>query len=130
MLKALLYKWFGLEELPCNTCEVLRAQLDESNRERRELLSRLLEPSKPEPIPQDKEELVPIRPSFTPWRVRQQMLEQEDRKAAQLKRDRATEIAKLEKELGVAKDVSASSGGVKFDALATGDAQVETRKTS
>jgi hypothetical protein len=58
------------------------------------------------------------------------MLEQEDRKAAQLKRDRATEIAKLEKELGVAKDVSASSGGVKFDALATGDAQVETRKTS
>lgn len=114
MIRALMYKWFGLEELPCNTCEVLRSQLDESNRERRELLSRLLEPSKPEPIPQDKEELVPIRPSFTPWRVRQQMLEEEDRQKARLMREKAAEITKLEKELGVATDESAPSGGVQF----------------
>ena len=50
MIKEILYKWFGLDPLPCNTCEVLRSQLDESNRERRELLSRLLERDKPEPL--------------------------------------------------------------------------------
>lgn len=100
MIRALMYKWFGLEELPCNTCEVLRAQLDESNRERRELLNRLLEPSKPEP-PQTIEEMKPIQPQHIPWRVRQQMLESEDRKAAELLKKRANEIGELEKELGV-----------------------------
>lgn len=124
MLKALLYKWFGLEELPCNTCEVLRAQLDESNRERRELLSRLLEPSKPEPSPVEEKEFVPIRPAFTPWRVRQQMLEQEDRAKATILKNRQKEIAKLEEELGVAKDESAPSGGVKFNAMETGNGKV------
>jgi hypothetical protein len=99
MLKALFYKWFGLEELPCNTCEVLRAQLDESNRERRELLNRLLEPSKPEPLAVEKEDFKPIQPAFVPWRVRQQMLESEDRHQAALLKNRQVEIEKLEKEL-------------------------------
>jgi hypothetical protein len=120
MLKALLYKWFGLEELPCDTCEVLRAQLDESNRERRELLNRLLEPSRPEPVAEKEQELIPIQPSFVPWRVRQQMLEQEDRIKAKLMKDKAKEIAALEKELGVATDESAPSGGVKVDASRVG----------
>lgn len=110
MLKALMYKWFGLEELPCNTCEVLRAQLDESNRERRELLSRLLEPSKPEPVPKEEQEFVPIKPSFTPWRVRQQMLEQEDRAKARILKDRTAEIKKLEDELLVEKKDASSIG--------------------
>lgn len=101
MFRALLYKWFGLSELPCNTCEVLRAQLDESNRERRELLNRLLEKDKPEPLTTPIEEFKPIGKQFVPWRVRQQMLEEEDRKKAQLMRDKAAEIANLEKELGV-----------------------------
>ena len=99
MIRALMYKWFGLEELPCNTCEVLRSQLDESNRERRELLTRLLTPSSPEPSSVEEKELVPIKSNFTPWRVRQQMLEQEDRQKAKLMRDKAAEIEKLEKEL-------------------------------
>jgi hypothetical protein len=106
MIKALLYKWFGLEELPCNTCEVLRTQLDESNRERRELLNRLLEPSKPEPSSTKKEDYIPVRPSHTPWRVRQQMLEEEDRAKAKLMREKAVEIEKLEKELGVTEEVA------------------------
>lgn len=114
MVKALLYKWFGLEEMPCDTCEVLRAQLDESNRERRELLNRLLDSSKPEPSPVEKEEFQPIKPSFVPWRVRQQMLESEDRHQAKLIKDRQNEIDKLEKELEIAKDESAPSGGVQF----------------
>ena len=101
MFRELMYKWFGIEALPCNTCEVLRAQLDESNRERRELLNRILERDRPEPLPVEKEEMKPIQPQFTPWRVRQQMLEQEDRKQAELLKKKAEEIENLEKELGV-----------------------------
>src|SRR5262245_16004687 len=94
MVKELLYKWFGLEPMPCNTCEVLRFQLDESNRERRELLNRLLDRDKPESVVKtDEKELTPITPSFVPWRVRQQMLEQEDRKAAQLLAQKKKEMA-------------------------------------
>ena len=102
MIKELLYKWFGLEPKPCETCEVLRLQLDESNRERRELLHRLLDKDKPEPpasVP--TEELKPITPQYTPWRVRRQMLESEDRKTAQLMQDKKKEIEELEKELEV-----------------------------
>ena len=101
MIKQLLYKWFGLEEPQCPMCDVLREALTASERERKEFLHRLLEPSKPEPLIEDKEEYKPITPQFTPWRVKQQMLEAEDRKKAQLMRDKAKEIEELEKELGV-----------------------------
>lgn len=101
MLKQLMYKWFGLSDPPCATCEILRDQLEESNRERRELLTRLLEPKTAEPPPSTEEKHVPITPNFVPWRVKQQMLEAEDKKRAQLMRDRTKEIDQLEKELGV-----------------------------
>jgi hypothetical protein len=42
------------------------------------------------------------------------MLEEEDRQKARLMREKAAEITKLEKELGVATDESAPSGGVQF----------------
>lgn len=101
MFKLLLYKWFGLDPIPCATCEVLREQLTKSERERSELLHKLLDKDKPEPLPVEKEEMKPIQPQFIPWRVRQQMLEAEDRKKAELMRGKAQEIAELEKELGV-----------------------------
>lgn len=117
MIAQLLRKWFGLSDPICLTCEVLRDALDESNRERKELLTLLMEKNKPEPLPPvTTAELTPIRPQHTPWRVRQQMLEQEDRRTAQLLRDREKElraqtpvdrekvdhnIAALEEELGV-----------------------------
>lgn len=107
MVKELLYKWFGLEPFPCGTCELLRIQLDESNRERRELLTRLLEKDRPEPTqPVKTEEYRPIQSQFVPWRVRQQMLEAEDRKKAELLKRHKDEVDELEKELGV-KDVKA-----------------------
>lgn len=102
MISKLLYKWFGLEPTPCETCEVLRTQLEKSEVERRELLNRLLDKDKPEPVIQTDEEPKAITPAFIPWRVRQQMLEDEDRKKAQLMRDKTKEIEDLEKELGVA----------------------------
>jgi hypothetical protein len=101
MLTELLYKWFGLEPFPCATCEVLRIQLDESNRERRELLNKLLEKDKEVSPPTAQEEFRPIRPQFTPWHVRQQLLEAEDRKKAELLKKKATEIEELEKEVGL-----------------------------
>lgn len=110
MWSELLRKWFGLPVPICQTCEILRDQLDESNRERKELLHKLLEKDKPEPLPLATEEPKPITPNYVPWRVRQQALEAEDKRAAQLMRDRQREIQALEKELGVgdASEVSRS----------------------
>lgn len=101
MIKQLLCKWFGLDPYHCATCEVLREQLAYSERERRELLAKILEKDKPESVIQPSEPDVPITPHFTPWRVRQQLLEQEDHKKAQLMRDKEKEIKQLENELGI-----------------------------
>ena len=101
MIRELLEKWFGLDPRSCATCEVLRLQLDESNRERRMLLDKLLDKGKPEPSPAVVEEFKPITPQFVPWRVRQQMMEAEDRKKAELLKKRADEIGELEKELAI-----------------------------
>ena len=115
MIKQLMYKWFGLSDDPCEACEILREQLAKSDSERRELLTRLLAKDMPEPSPaKEEEELVPIRPQYIPWRVRQQMLEAEDRKKAELMKNKEKEIAELEKELGIAREPErGSSGGVK-----------------
>lgn len=94
MIKQLLYKWFGLEPETCNTCEILRFQLDESNRERKELLQQLLDRNKPEPFtPPDEEELKPLLPHRVPWAARRQMLEAEDREKARVLAQKAREIA-------------------------------------
>ncbi len=106
MIRRLLEKLFNLEPMACPVCEVLREQLAKSEEERRELLHRALAPSDFESVPEEKEELKPVTPPFIPWRLRQQMLEAEDRKKAQLMRERSEEINKLEKELGVAEDAS------------------------
>ena len=102
MIKELFRKWFGLPDPTCATCEVLREQLTMSERERRELLGKLLEKDKPEPlVPPATDEMRAITPQFIPWRVKQQMLEAEDRKRAELMRGKVKEIAELEQELGV-----------------------------
>jgi hypothetical protein len=105
MFKQLMYKWFGLDPRTCEACEILRVQLDESNVERRELLHRLLDKDKTEPLPVMKEEeMKPIGNQHIPWRVRQQMLEQEDRVKARLMKDRTKEIEDLEKSLEIHAD--------------------------
>jgi hypothetical protein len=101
MIKLLLYKWFGLSDVPCETCEILRGLLAKSDSERRDLLQRLLDKDKPEPPQIEREEPQEIKPAFVPWRVRQQMLEAEDRKEAELINKRKREIAQLERELGI-----------------------------
>lgn len=103
MIKLLLYKLFGLEEPPCASCELLRMQLEKCDSERKELLSRLLDKDKETVAQPDTKTLQPILPNFVPWRVRQQMLEAEDREKARVMRAKVEEmgIPDLEKELGV-----------------------------
>ena len=97
----LVNKAFGLSDPPCESCDLLREQLHKCDGERVELLHRLLDKDKPNLPIEDKTEYRPITPAYTPWRVRQQMLEQEDRKRAELLRRNAQEIESLEKELEV-----------------------------
>jgi hypothetical protein len=101
MIKELMYKWFGLDPIPCATCEVLKETLSIERQFNQVLLQKLLDKGKPEPLQEVEEKPVPIQPQFIPWRVRQQMLEAEDRKKAELMRAKGAEIEKLEKELGV-----------------------------
>lgn len=103
MIKELLYKWFGLDPVSCPTCEVLKEQLSIERQFNKTLFTKLLEKDKPElpPLPEN-DEIKPIIPQYVPWRVRQQMLETEDRKTAELKRKKKDEIDALEKELGIA----------------------------
>jgi uncharacterized Zn finger protein (UPF0148 family) len=101
MIKRLFEKLFGLEPSVCPVCEVLRQQLDESSRERKELLQRALAPPIQPTETVSTEEFQPIKPQFTPWRVRQQYLEAEDRQKAKLMHDKVKEIEDLEKEVGL-----------------------------
>lgn len=102
MIREILYKWFGIDPTPCAACEILKESLSIERQLNKVLLQKLLEKGNSEPsLVQEKEAYEPIKPQFTPWRVRQQMLEAEDRKKAQLMRDKQVEIEKLEKELNV-----------------------------
>jgi hypothetical protein len=105
MIKQILYKWFNIEEPPCASCEALRDQLVHERHEKNLLLQKVFELSSPKEegpfIHKEPEELKPITPRTMPWRVRQQMLEAEDRKKAETLRKRTEEIENLEKEVGV-----------------------------
>lgn len=70
------------------------------------LFDRLLE--KPEVVVDERKPASTVKPSHIPWRIRQQMLENEDREKARLLRDApkpdpktVEEIKNLEVELGV-----------------------------
>ena len=104
ILSELLRKWFNLPKEPCTTCNVLSIMNDRLERENHNLMHELLERSKPAPPVQEPvrtEELKPIMPQHVPWRVKQQMLEAEDRQKAALLKNRVKEISELEKELGI-----------------------------
>ena len=101
IINEVIRRWFGLDPRHCEACEILRAQLEQSSRERLDLLNRLLDKDKVEPPTVTSEEFQPIKPQFTPWRVRQAMLEAEDRHKAKLMNDKVKEIEDLEREVGI-----------------------------
>ena len=108
ILSELFRKWFGLETPRCHNCDMWRDLLERSEAERASLLDKLLALSTPKEAKEEivkVEEFKPILPQKIPWRVRQQMLENEDRQAAALLRNRKKEIDELERELGIDEDL-------------------------
>lgn len=96
------------EDEVCESCEILKRQLEIVNEQTRHLLDRMLEKKEEkEPIiPQ--EAYKPIMPRHTPWAVRQAMLEQEDRERARILQgnmDAQKSISDLESELKIVEAV-------------------------
>lgn len=85
-------------EKECSSCFTLLQQLAFERSEKERLLNLIIEMNKPQAeVPQEPTEMKEIS-NVVPWRVRQQMLEQEDRaKAAVIKR----KTEELEKEVGI-----------------------------
>jgi len=94
----------------CSKCEVLESQLLFERAQNQQLIQNLINltnPIKEEPAKRNVE-LKPIHTVGIPWRVKQQMMEEEDKKSAQLKREKELEkeankltTEELEKELGI-----------------------------
>jgi hypothetical protein len=83
----------------CQSCEILKSQLERLTFENSQLMNRILE--KPT-IETTKEPTMVTLPSRNvPWNVRRQMLEQEDREKAKLIREapNAVSTEQLEKDL-------------------------------
>lgn len=77
----------------CKSCETLRLELDRCNREKSQLLANLLDP-RPAAVPSPPPMITtPVRVR-TPWPVKQQILEAEDRQKAKIIKD-------LEERMGI-----------------------------
>lgn len=96
----------------CESCQTLTRQLEISNAEKERLLDKLLELTNPEKQIITQEPARVSMPRAIPWNMRRQMLEAEDRRAAQLRRQapkqdtvapvvERADIKELEKELEV-----------------------------
>jgi hypothetical protein len=90
---------------PCKSCEILKQQLDIANAEKHQLLTTIMDFTKPvavqsDPI-QNYKQLQPIGTKGIPWRVRQAKLEAESRAEVLRRKQHDDEITKLEKEVGV-----------------------------
>lgn len=104
-----------IAERECKNCDTLRSLLEQERFEKNKLLESILQKPVSEPSAPISE-LEEVRPKFTPWRVRQQLLEQEDRAKAKILREQdnqgivnnshkslreSQQIEELEKELGI-----------------------------
>lgn len=97
----------------CDTCDVLRVQLERANYEKEQLLKEILAPKTiSEPVINETD-LKPISPkTHIPWKVRQEALEATDRQKAKLLKDKAkelelvrkTDVTDLERELDIASE--------------------------
>lgn len=96
----------------CQSCEVLKSQLDRANREKDQLLRELLADDIKNETQPAAEAPQPVNPRLIPWKIKQQQLEAEDRaeaikREAFKKEQEAARLAskpstsELEKNLGV-----------------------------
>lgn len=113
MIKELFYKWFGVEPLPCPTCEVLQIQLENEQRRNEKLMERLFMRDVPTNVapepPANEEEMKPIGARYVPWRVRQAHLEAEDRAKAEVLRKNREEIELAKKKVATAQPADIQS---------------------
>jgi hypothetical protein len=79
----------------CESCETLKMQLSLANQREKELLQLLVYKQQPLPELVASSDIKPVMPKAIPWRVKQQMLEEQDRERAKV----LAEQAKLEKEI-------------------------------
>lgn len=85
----------------CVSCKVLKEQLELANIEKTKLLNALLAVTNP-PV---KEEIIPteikreLSPKNIPWRIKRQMLEEEDRARAKIMNNVNKDINKANEEL-------------------------------
>lgn len=91
----------------CKSCETLHQALDQANYEKKELMNLFIEKQRVPGFREHQEDLKPIKPLHTPWRVRQQTLEAEDRVKARLMKQSADaniSVEELEKEIGIVEE--------------------------
>lgn len=87
----------------CPSCEALKEMLATANYEKKQLFDKLML-EKPPVVDEKPPEMTQVQPRMIPWRVKRQLLEQEDRKKAELLRNAPkpdTDVKDLEQELGV-----------------------------
>lgn len=99
----------------CESCEILKHQLSLVNDEKKDLLNRLIHPIVEQPTVESSEFKPVLQSHNMSWRVRQQMLEREDRERAKLlnQNREAISVSDLEKEM----DIVSSEREGKADAI-------------
>lgn len=89
----------------CQSCEILKVQLEVANREKQQLLQALL--PKPMQTPTASENnLEPIRGRHVPFNVRRQILESESRREAVLMAAKQKEMTEVPKDISVKTAIS------------------------
>jgi hypothetical protein len=78
--------------------------LEQERYEKKQLLELIIKRNEPEKEAEIQKELKPINPKYVPWRIQQQMLEEEDRQKARILRESTKQNERiktddLEKEL-------------------------------
>lgn len=106
-----------LDDEVCDSCNTLRLENAQLRKHNDDLIKSLLDQLKPKPVEIINQQVELPRPvgGGLNWRARRQMLEQEDRTAAKILRDKNAEmnlnpvsasVESLESELGVQEDAS------------------------
>lgn len=85
----------------CDTCEVLQLQVEKLSYQNEQLMNRILNPIQKDipSVNRDEVSEMKIPSAHIPWRVRQQLLEKEDREKARLMKDAVQPIGTIEKEV-------------------------------
>lgn len=97
----------------CETCEVLKLENARLQIECNRLIDRILEKPVVEQIREEPREFKPVLPRNTSWNVKRQMLEEEDRRKAQLlKQNEKVSTDDLEKELDIVTEEREKANGV------------------